>query len=98
MIKRDADGHIISADKLSEVTGELKRIEKNLSAAIKKKGEINDAEKAELEKNASDMKELFQAVSPALQKGANPMELIGFLKQVARMKELSEKIKEIKND
>lgn len=96
MIKRDDEGKIVSVEKLSEVTGELKTIEKLLSSAIKKKGKLTEEEDKELAKCAADMKELFALVSPALQKGANPMELIGFLKQVAKMKELSEKIKEFK--
>lgn len=98
MIKRDEDGKIIAVDKLSSVTSELKNIEKKLSVAVKKKGQLTEDEDKELAKSASDMKELFALVSPSLQKGANPMELIGFLKQVAKMKELSEKLKEFKND
>lgn len=98
MIKRNENGEIISADKLSEITSELKRIEKNLSIAVKKKGELTEEEEQGMIKDAADMKALFGILTPDLQKTAGPLDLMAYLKQVVKMKELGEKLKEIKND
>lgn len=98
MINRNENGEIVSVDKLSEITSELKRIEKNLSAGMKKKDSLTEEEEKSLAADAADMKALFGAVNPDVQKGASPLELMGYLKQVVRMKDLAEKIKEMKND
>lgn len=98
MINRNENGEIVSVDKLSEITAELKKIEKKLSEAMKKKDSLTEEEEKSLAADAADMKALFSAVNPDVQKGASPLELMGYLKQVVRMKELAEKIKDMKND
>ncbi len=98
MIKRNENGEIVSADKLSEITSELKRIEKSLSVAVKKNGNLTEEEEQSMIKDAADMKALFGVINPELQKSAGPLDLMGYLKQVVKMKELGEKLKEIKND
>ena len=98
MIKRDENGIPVSAEHISDITAELKDIEKKVNAALKKGDSLSDEEKAKLTKAASQLKPLFDIVTPDLQKKASPMEMMNYLKQVLNIKKLSDKLQELKND
>lgn len=97
MIIRDEDGRPIAAEKVSDVSDELAGIEKKLRADVKK---MSDEEKKELINELSELQDIIGLVTPELQKSSNPIELMGFMKQVLKIKNTAEKFKEknIDND
>lgn len=97
MIIRDEEGRPIAAEKVSDVSDELAGIEKKLRADIKK---MSDEEKKELINELSELQDIIGLVTPELQKSSNPIELMGFMKQVLKIKNTAEKFKEknIDND
>lgn len=97
MIIRDEEGRPIAAEKVSDVSDELAGIEKKLRADVKK---MSDEEKKELIKELSELQDIIGLVTPELQKSSNPIELMGFMKQVLKIKNTAEKFKEknIDND
>ncbi len=97
MIIRDEEGRPIAAEKVSDVSDELAGIEKKLRADIKK---MSDDEKKELINELSELQDIIGLVTPELQKSSNPIELMGFMKQVLKIKNTAEKFKEknIDND
>lgn len=97
MIIRDEEGRPIAAEKVSDVSDELAGIEKKLRADVKK---MSDEEKKELINELSELKDIIGLVTPELQKSSNPIELMGFMKQVLKIKNTAEKFKEknIDND
>lgn len=97
MIIRDEEGRPIAAEKVSDVSDELAGIEKKLRADVKK---MNDEEKKELINELSELQDIIGLVTPELQKSSNPIELMGFMKQVLKIKNTAEKFKEknIDND
>lgn len=97
MIIRDEEGRPIAAEKVSDVSDELAGIEKKLMADVKK---MSDDEKKELINELSELQDIIGLVTPELQKWSNPIELMGFMKQVLKIKNTAEKFKEknIDND
>ena len=97
MIIRDEAGRPIAAEKVSDVSDELAGIEKKLRADVKK---MSDEEKKELINELSELQDIIGLVTPELQKSSNPIELMGFMKQVLKIKNTAEKFKEknIDND
>jgi len=97
MIIRDEEGRPIAAEKVSDVSDELAGIEKKLRADVKK---MSDEEKKELINELSELQDIIGLVTPELQKSSNPIELMGFMKQVLKIKSTAEKFKEknIDND
>jgi|GEM_PF-817986 len=97
MIIRDEEGRPIVAEKVSDVSDELAGIEKKLRADVKK---MSDEEKKELINELSELQDIIGLVTPELQKSSNPIELMGFMKQVLKIKNTAEKFKEknIDND
>ena len=97
MIIRDEDGRPISAEKISDVSDELAKIEKKLRSNI---AAMSDDEKKELINELSQLKDIIALATPELQKSSNPLELMGFMKQVLKIKNTAEKFKEknIDND
>lgn len=97
MIIRDEEGRLIAAEKVSDVSDELAGIEKKLRADVKK---MSDDEKKELINELSELQDIIGLVTPELQKSSNPIELMGFMKQVLKIKNTAEKFKEknIDND
>lgn len=97
MIIRDEQGRPIAAEKVSDVSDELAGIEKKLRADVKK---MSDEEKKELINELSELQDIIGLVTPELQKSSNPIELMGFMKQVLKIKNTAEKFKEknIDND
>ena len=97
MIIRDEEGRPIAAEKVSDVSDELAGIEKKLRADVKK---MSDEEKKELINELSELQDIIGLVTPELQQSSNPSELLGFMKQVLKIKNTAEKFKEknIDND
>ena len=97
MIIRDEEGRPIAAEKVSDVSDELAGIEKKLRADVKK---MSDYEKKELINELSELQDIIGLVTPELHKSSNPIELMGFMKQVLKIKNTAEKFKEknIDND
>lgn len=97
MIIRDEEGRPIAAEKVSDVSDELAGIEKKLRADVKK---MSNEEKKELINELSELQDIIGLVTPELQKSSNPIELMGFMKQVLKIKNTAEKFKEknIDND
>lgn len=97
MIIRDEEGRPIAAEKVSDVSDELAGIEKKLRADVKK---MSDEEKKELINELSELQDIICLVTPELQKSSNPIELMGFMKQVLKIKNTAEKFKKknIDND
>lgn len=97
MIIRDEEGRPIAAEKVSDVSDELAGIEKKLRADVKK---MSDEEKKELINELSELQDIIGLVTPELQKSSNPIELMGFMKQVLKIKNTAEKfkVKNIDND
>ena len=87
MIIRDEEGRPIAAEKVSDVSDELAGIEKKLRADVKK---MSDEEKKELINELSELQDIIGLVTPELQKSSNPIELMGFMKQVLKIKNSSE--------
>lgn len=97
MIIRDEEGRPISAEKVSDISDELAKIEKKLRSNI---AAMSDDEKKELINELSQLKDIIALATPELQKSSNPLELMGFMKQVLKIKNTAEKFKEknIDND
>ena len=95
MIIRDENGKPIAAEKVSDVTEVLGVIEKKLDADV---AAMSDEEKKTLVTELSDMKDIISLVTPELQKGSNPLELMKFMKQVLKIKGAAEKYMEKNND
>ncbi len=97
MIIRDENGRPVSAEKVSDVSDELAKIEKKLRADVTA---MSDEEKEQLVGELSELKDIIALVTPELQKSSNPIELMGFMKQVLKIKTTAEKFKEknIDND
>ena len=55
---------------------------------------LTDDEKRQLVDDLSSLKELIALVTPEMQKASNPLELMGFMKQVLKIKNTAEKFKE----
>lgn len=91
MIIRDEEGRPISAEKVSDVSDELAKVEKKLRSDVTA---MSDEEKKELLSELSELKDIFVLVTPELQKASNPIELMGFMKQVLKIKTAAEKFKE----
>lgn len=91
MIIRDEEGRPISAEKVSDVSDELAKVEKKLRSDVTA---MSDEEKKELLSELSELKDIFELVTPELQKASNPIELMGFMKQVLKIKTAAEKFKE----
>lgn len=91
MIIRDEEGRPISAEKVSDVSDELAKIEKKLRSDVTA---MSDEEKKELVSELSELKDIIALVTPELQKSSNPIELMGFMKQVLKIKTTAEKFKD----
>lgn len=91
MIIRDENGRPISAEKVSDVSDELAKIEKKLRSDVTA---MSDEEKKQLIDELSELKDIIALVTPELQKSSNPIELMGFMKQVLKIKTTAEKFKE----
>lgn len=91
MIIRDENGKPVSAESVKDVTEELAQIDALLKSDIKS---FSDEEKLALVARLSELKDIIALVTPELQKASNPLELMGFMKQVVKIKGTAEKFKD----
>lgn len=99
MINRDENGKVISADSISDITDELSEIESLMNKTVKKGPEgLDEEEKNSLISKIDDMNILINIATDEIKKGGNPMALLGFLKQVMKIKSAAEKFKDTFGD
>lgn len=98
MLRRDENGVLVSADKISDVTNALKDTEKKISKAMKNKDKLTEEENSELIKAASELQPLLSLVTPEMQKESSPMDVIAYVKQVVGIKKIADALKELNND
>lgn len=93
MIHRDKEGNIIGADKLSDLSKAMTEIEKDLKKAQKIGIPNYSAEEKEaLIAKVNDLKVLLSFAQEEIKKSTNPMEVIGFVKQIFKLKGVAEEI------
>lgn len=95
MINRDENGVVISADSISDITKELSDIEKLMNKTVKSGAEsLDEEEKSALISKINDMNILINFATEKMKNSSNPLELIGFVKQVMKIKTSAEKFKD----
>ena len=101
MILRDDEGRAIGIERVSDLTEEISDIEKVLNTALKNKKKnisMPQDEKEALTRRLEDLKVLMPAAAEDIKAGANAMELISFIKEMAKLKKITEKLAECVND
>jgi hypothetical protein len=101
MILRDEDGRAIGIERVSDLTDEIADIEKVLNAALKNKKKnipMPQEEKDALARRLEDLKILMPAAAEDIKAGANAMEIISFIKEMAKLKKITEKLAECVNN
>lgn len=101
MIIRDEDGRAIGIEKLSDLTDEIADIEKILNKALKNKKKdipMPQDEKESLKLRIEDMKVLMTSATEEIKSGANAMQIIALIKEMSKLKKITEKLSECVND
>ena len=101
MILRDEEGRAIGIERVSDLTEEIADIEKVLNKTLKNKKKnisMPQEEKDALTRRLEDLKVLMPAAAEDIKAGANAMEIISFIKEMAKLKKISEKLAECVND
>lgn len=101
MILRDEEGRAIGIERVSDLTDEISDIEKVLNAALKNKKKnipMPQEEKEALTRRLEDLKVLVPAAAEDIKAGANAMEIISFIKEMAKLKKITEKLAECVNN
>lgn len=101
MILRDEEGRAIGIERVSDLTDEISDIEKVLNNALKNKKKnipMPQDEKDVLTRRLEDLKVLMPAAAEDIKAGANAMEIISFIKEMAKLKKITEKLAECVND
>lgn len=101
MIIRDENGRALGVENLSDLTDEISEIEKILNQAHKnkKKGKtMPQEEKEALKSRIEDLKVLMNSASEEIKNGANAMQIIALIKEMAKLKKITEKLAECIND
>lgn len=101
MILRDEEGRAIGIERVSDLTDEISDIEKVLNAALKNKKKnipMPQEEKEALTRRLEDLKVLMPAAAEDIKAGANAMEIISFIKEMAKLKKITEKLAECVNN
>ncbi|MEE1066790.1 MAG: hypothetical protein UH249_11725 [Acutalibacteraceae bacterium] len=101
MIIRDENGRALGVENLSDLTDEISEIEKILNQAHKnkKKGKtMPPEEKESLKCRIEDLKVLMNSASEEIKNGANAMQIIALIKEMAKLKKITEKLAECIND
>lgn len=101
MILRDEEGRAIGIERVSDLTDEIAEIEKVLNAALKNKKKnipMPQEEKEALTRRLEDLKVLMPAAAEDIKAGANAMEIISFIKEMAKLKKITEKLAECVNN
>lgn len=101
MILRNEEGRAIGAERLSDVTDEIADVEKVINKALKNKrkgNRLSDEERDALTLRVKDLGVLVSSISDELKHGANTMEIIAFIREIAKLKKLTESIAECCKD
>lgn len=101
MILRDEEGRAIGIERVSDLTDEIADIEKVLNTALKNKKKnipMPQEEKDDLTRRLEDLKVLMPAAAEDIKAGANAMEIISFIKEMAKLKKITEKLSECVNN
>ena len=101
MIIRDEEGRAIGFEKLSDLTQEISDLEKILNKALKNKKKdipMPQDEKDEIKSRLEDLKVLMSSACEELKSGANAMQIISFIKEMAKLKKITESLAECVND
>ena len=101
MILRDEEGRAIGIERVSDLTDEISDIEKVLNTALKNKKKnipMPQEEKDDLTRRLEDLKVLMPAAAEDIKAEANAMEIISFIKEMAKLKKITEKLAECVNN
>lgn len=101
MIIRDEEGRAIGFEKLSDLTQEVSDLEKILNKALKNKKKnipMPQDEKDEIKFRLEDLKVLMASANEELKSGANAMQIISFIKEMAKLKKITENLAECVKD
>lgn len=101
MILRDEEGRAIGIERVSDLTDEIADIEKVLNTALKNKKKnipMPQEEKDDLTRRLEDLKVLMPAAAEDIKAEANAMEIISFIKEMAKLKKITEKLAECVNN
>lgn len=101
MILRDENGRATGIEELSDLTDEISDIEKVLNTALKnKKKDIRmpEDEKEALKCRIEDLKVLASSATEEIKNGANTMQILALIKEMSKLKKITEKLAECVND
>lgn len=101
MIIRDEEGRAIGFEKLSDLTQEVSDLEKILNKALKNKKKnipMPQDEKDEIKFRLEDLKVLMVSANEELKSGANAMQIISFIKEMSKLKKITENLAECVKD
>lgn len=101
MIIRDEEGRATGVEKLSDLTEEISDLEKVLNKALKNKKKnipMPQDEKDALKLRLEDLKVLMSSASEEIKSGANAMQIISFIKEMSKLKSITEKLAECVKD
>lgn len=101
MIIRNEEGRAIGFEKLSDLTQEVSELEKTLNKALKNKKKnipMPQEEKDAIKLRLEDIKVLMPSANEELKSGANAMQIISFIKEMAKLKKITESLAECVND
>lgn len=101
MIIRDEEGRAIGFEKLSDLTQEVSELEKILNKALKNKKKnipMPQDEKDEIKFRLENIKALMSSANEELKSGANAMQIISFIKEMAKLKKITENLAECVKD
>ena len=101
MIIRDEEGRAIGVEKLSDLTDEISDIEKVLNKALKNKKKnipMPQEEKDALKRRMEDLNVLMPLASEEVKNGANAMQIISFIREMSKLKKITESLAECVKD
>lgn len=101
MIIRDENGRATGVENISDLTEEISDIEKILNKALKNKKKnipMPQDEKDALKLRIEDLKILMSSASEEIKNGANTMQIISLIREMAKLKKITENLAECVKD
>lgn len=101
MIIRDENGRATGVENISDLTEEISDIEKILNKALKNKKKnipMPQDEKDALKLRIEDLKVLMSSASEEIKNGANAMQIISLIREMAKLKKITENLAECVKD
>ncbi|MBP3939819.1 MAG: hypothetical protein IK955_10470 [Clostridia bacterium] len=101
MIIRDENGRATGVENISDLTEEISNIEKILNKALKNKKKnipMPQDEKDALKLRIEDLKVLMSSASEEIKNGANTMQIISLIREMAKLKKITENLAECVKD